>query len=49
MKQGGLNWKKRKILDEINYINNLNGNINYRDNKINDLELLSVFPNEKKN
>ena len=35
-------------IDEINYINNLNGNINYKDNKINDLELVSIFPNGKK-
>ena len=38
----------KTYIDEINYINNLNGNINYQDNKINDLELLSVFPNGKK-
>ena len=35
-------------IDEVNYINNLNGHINYKDNKINDLELASVFSNGKK-
>ena len=39
---------KKTYIDEINYINNLNGNINFKDNTINDLELVSVFPNGKK-
>ena len=38
----------KTYIDEINYINNLNGHINYKDNKINDLELASVFSNRKK-
>ena len=38
----------KTYIDEINYINNLNGHINYKDNKINDLELASVFSNGKK-
>ena len=38
----------KTYIDEINHINNLNGHINYKDNKINDLELASVFFNGKK-
>ena len=38
----------KTYIDEVNYINNLNGHINYKDNKINDLELASVFSNGKK-
>ena len=38
----------KTYIDEVNYINNLNGHINYKDNKINDLELASVFFNGKK-
>ena len=38
----------KTYIDEINYINNLNGHINYKNNKINDLELASVFSNRKK-
>ena len=38
----------KTYIDEINYINNLNGHINYKNNKINDLELASVFSNGKK-
>ena len=38
----------KTYIDEINYINNLNGHIIYKDNKINDLELASVFSNGKK-
>ena len=38
----------KTYIDEINYINNLNGHIKYKDNKINDLELASVFSNGKK-
>ena len=39
---------KKTYIDNINFINNLSGNINYKNNKINDLKLESVFPNEKK-
>ena len=38
----------KTYIDEVNYINNLNGHIIYKDNKINDLELASVFSNRKK-
>ena len=49
----GLNSKinikiKKTYIDEVNYINNLNGNINFINNKIYDLKLESTFPNEKK-
>jgi len=39
---------KKTYIDEINYLNNLSGNINYENNKINDLKLESTFPNKKK-
>ena len=39
---------KKTYIDEANYINNLYGNINYYNNKVNDLELESNFPNQKK-
>ena len=39
---------KKTYIDEINYINNLYGNINFNNNKINDLKLESTFPNKKK-
>ena len=39
---------KKTYIDEVNYINNLNGNINFKNNKINDLKLESTFPNGKK-
>ena len=39
---------KKTYIDEINYLNNLSGYINFKDNKINDLKLDSVFPNNKK-
>ena len=39
---------KKTYIDEVNYINNLYGNINYDNNKINDLKLESTFPNKKK-
>ena len=39
---------KKTYIDEVNYINNLNGNINFKNNKMNDLELESTFPNKKK-
>ena len=39
---------KKTYIDEINYLNNLFGYIIYKDNKVNDLKLDSVFPNNKK-
>ena len=39
---------KKTYIDEVNYINNLYGNINFIDNKIDDLKLESTFSNEKK-
>tara|TARA_B110000037_G_scaffold125914_1_gene143391 strand:+ start:173 stop:2371 length:2199 start_codon:yes stop_codon:yes gene_type:complete len=39
---------KKTYIDEVNYINNLNGDINFNNNKINDLKLDSTFPNKKK-
>ena len=39
---------KKTYIDEVNYINNLYGNINFNNNKINELKLESIFPNEKK-
>ena len=39
---------KKTYIDEINYLHNLFGYINFKDNKINDLKLDSVFPNNKK-
>tara|TARA_B100000780_G_C21108121_1_gene447603 strand:+ start:26 stop:2224 length:2199 start_codon:yes stop_codon:yes gene_type:complete len=39
---------KKTHIDEINYLNNLSGYINFKDNKINNLKLDSVFPNNKK-
>ena len=39
---------KKTHIDELNYINNLYGNISFYNNKINDLKLESTFPNEKK-
>ena len=38
----------KTYIDETNYINNLYGNINFDNNKINDLNLESTFPNAKK-
>ena len=38
---------KRIYIDEVNYINNLYGNINFINNKMNDLKLESMFPNKK--
>ena len=44
-----VNIKIKKVyIDEVNYLNNLYGNINFNNNKINDLKLESTFPNEKK-
>ena len=39
---------KKTYIDDINYINNLYGNINFNNNKINELKLESTFPNKKK-
>ena len=39
---------KKIYIDEINYINNLYGDINFNKNKINNLKLESSFPNKKK-
>jgi|TARA_B110000238_G_scaffold199885_1_gene248205 hypothetical protein len=38
---------KKNYIDDVNYINNLNGSINFINNKINDLKLDSTFPNKK--
>jgi len=39
---------KKTYIDEINYINNLSGYLNYKNNKINNLKLDSIFSNKKK-
>ena len=39
---------KKTYIDEINYLDNLSGYINFKDNKINELKLDSIFPNKKK-
>ena len=39
---------KKTYIDDVNYMNNLYGNINYDNNKINSLNLESTFPNKKK-
>jgi len=39
---------KKTYIDEINYMNNLTGSLNYDDNKIKELKLESIFPNGKK-
>ena len=38
---------KKTYIDNVNFINNLSGNINYKNNKIDNLELESFFPNKK--
>jgi len=38
---------KKTYINNVNFINNLSGNINYKNNKIDNLELESVFPNKK--
>jgi len=35
-------------IDEINFINKLSGTLNFKDNKIYDLDFKSIFPNDKK-
>ena len=43
-----INLKINKIyIDEVNFINNFSGKLNYKNNKINDLDLKSNFPNNK--
>ena len=39
---------KKTYIDDINYINNLYGNINFANSKLDDLELKATFPNSKK-
>jgi hypothetical protein len=39
---------KKTYIDKVNYINNLFGNIDYNDNKIDNLKLESTFANKKK-
>ena len=39
---------KKIYIDEVNYMNNLYGNVNYNDSKIKNLKLESIFPNKKK-
>ena len=39
---------KKTYIDDINYLNNLVGHVNYKNNKINNLILESFFPNNKK-
>ena len=44
-----INMRIKKVyIDDVNYIKNLYGNINFNNNKINDLKLEGTFPNEKK-
>ena len=38
---------KKTYIDEINYINDLTGNLSFKNNEINDLNLVSIFPNNK--
>ena len=35
------------LIDDVNFINNLFGTLNFKDNKIDDLNLKSTFPNNK--
>ena len=39
---------KKTYIDDINYLNNLRGNVKYNNSKIVDLKLDSIFPNKKK-
>jgi len=44
-----INLKINKTyIDEINFINNLSGTLNFKNNNIDDLNLKSTFPNSKK-
>ena len=38
----------KTYIDEVNFINNLSGTLNFSGNKIDDLNLKSIFPNSKK-
>tara|TARA_B100000795_G_scaffold79849_1_gene57288 strand:- start:610 stop:2808 length:2199 start_codon:yes stop_codon:yes gene_type:complete len=38
----------KTYIDELNFINNLSGRLNFKDNKIDNLDLSSFFPNNKK-
>mgnify|MGYP001498403462 CR=1 FL=1 len=38
---------KKTYIDKVNYINNLSGNLKFKNNEINNLELKSTFPNSK--
>jgi len=38
----------KTYIDKVNYINDLNGGIKFKNNKINNLKLESIFPNQKK-
>ena len=43
-----INLKIDKVLiDEVNFINNLFGTLNFKNNKIDDMSLKATFPNEK--
>ena len=43
-----INLKINKIyIDDVNFINNLSGVVSFKDNEINDLNLKSIFPNDK--
>jgi hypothetical protein len=39
---------KKTYINDIDYINNLSGYLNFKNNKINSLKLSSIFPNNKK-
>ena len=39
---------KKTYIDEVNFLNNLSGALSFKDNKINGLDLKSIFPNNKK-
>ena len=38
---------KKTYIDEVNFINNLSGTLSFKNNKIEDLNLKSIFPNDK--
>ena len=38
----------KTFIDEYNYINNFSGSLNFKNNEINELNLRSIFPNNKK-
>ena len=39
---------KKTFIDEVYFINNLSGVLSFKDNKIDNLDLKSIFPNDKK-